>query len=373
MKGWRFAASRFWEMMLEEELGDDDVALRLSLQKRLEGFKTCGKAVSVRRCDGCGMARGGSGTFRGTRTCKTKACPVCARLRAQRYSDWVGTAWNAVTAPPGRKDYAWRWLTLTTKFDPYSEDDCSWSALRARARACASASSKVWERLLSSGPGTGAIRTIEVSRRGMVHANILYFGPPLDLAKVEALAKKVSPIMGHAHLEKVSRNVIGKKGDRKKSPKEQEEEFEEDEDPRGSLEGLKKVARYISKGLDHECRSMDLQDEDWVTGESVLVTASPLLAVRWEFATYRMHLTQRYGALRGLDLDEHGEDSKPENEDDAHIACSCCGTVGSWRTSFVSTDRWFRECHDRGVKALHATPDTWSSRTWQDQPPDDPL
>ncbi|MCZ2108034.1 MAG: hypothetical protein LC118_00420, partial [Dehalococcoidia bacterium] len=47
MKGWRFAASRFWEAMLEKELGEDDVALRLSFQKRLEGFKTCGKAVSV--------------------------------------------------------------------------------------------------------------------------------------------------------------------------------------------------------------------------------------------------------------------------------------------------------------------------------------
>lgn len=367
MKGWRFSASRFWGTMLDEL---EDESLRRSLGKRLEGFKTCGKAVSVRRCDGCGMARGGSGTFRGTRTCKTKACPVCSRLRAQRYSEWVESAWGALEVVEG---YSWHWLTLTTKYDPYSEDDCSWEALRVRARACATSSSKVWEKLLSSGPGTGALRTIEVSRRGMVHANLLYYGPTLDLAKVEALTQKVSPVMGHAHLEKVSRNVIGKKGDRKKAPKKREEEFEEDEDPRGSLEGLKKVAKYISKGLDHECRSMDLQDEDWVTGETVLVTASPLLAARWEFATYRMHLAQRYGALRGLELDEHGEDSKPENEDDAHVACSCCGTVGEWRTSFVATDRWFRECHQRGIKALHATPETWSSRTWHDPPPDDPL
>ena len=362
---WKGLVGRFWSEMLKDI---EEPSLRTALSKRLESFLTCGKAVSVRRCGGCQTDREGSGTFRGTRTCKTRACPVCSKLRSERYSEWVESAWSLMEARPG---YAWRWLTLTTKYDPYSKEDASWQSLRTRARACAKAAEKVWTKLLKGKGGelsTGAIRTIEVARRGMVHVNLVYFGPALDIEEVEALISKVSPHMGHAHFQKVNRKPappeLSSDGRKKKRPK-GDEEFELDEsDERGSLEGLKRVAKYISKGLDHETSSMKMRDEDWVTGAQPVVTVDPELAVAWEFATYKMHLVQRYGALRKLELDEHAEKSKSDNEDDAHIACKCCGAVGKWETGFRSTREWFGECHERGIKALHGTPDDWLPRDW---------
>ena len=367
-KGW---VGRHWSLMLEDI---SEPSLRTHLSKRLESFLTCGKAGSGRRCGDCNNDREGSGTFRGTRTCKTRACPVCSKLRSERYSEWVEEAWDLVEKRPG---YAWRWLTLTTKYDPYSKDDAHWTALRARARACSKAAEKVWSKLLKGKKGdvlsAGAVRTIECARRGMVHVNLLYYGPALDLDQVDALTSKVSPLMGHAHLSKVNRKPappeLSADGRKKKRPK-GDEEFElDEEDERGSLEGLKRVAKYISKGLDHETSSMQMRDEDWVTGAQPVVTVDPELAVAWEFATYRMHLVQRYGVLRGLELDEHAEKSKPDNEDDAHVACKCCGTVGKWRTGFRSTESWFDECHRRGAKALHGTADDWVPKQWAELAP----
>lgn len=349
----------------------EDPSLRAALEKRLGSFSTCGKAVSVRRCMDCHTDRAGSGTFRGTRTCKTRACPVCSKLRSEQYSDWATTAFASLKARPG---HAWRWLTLTTKYDPRSEADASWQALRARARACAKAAEKVWTKFLKPKPGcelsTGALRTIEVARRGMVHVNILYFGPSLDLDEVDALIRKVSPHMGHTYLSKVNRKpsapALSSSGKKKKRPK-GDEEFElDEEDERGSLEGLKRVARYISKGIDHETSSMKMRDEDWVNGAQPVVTVDPELAVAWEFAVYKMHLVQRYGLLRNLELDEHGEKSKPDNTEDTYIACKCCGSVGKWKVGFRATSEWFYECHERKVKALHATSDTWESREWSE-------
>lgn len=336
---------------------------------RLESFRTCGKAVAVRRCGDCGTDRGGSGTFRQTRTCKTRACPVCARLRSESYADWVELAWSSVEE---REGYSWHWLTLTTKYDPYSEDDCSWEALRGRARACAKAARLVWEKLLRGSPGSGCLRTIEVGRRGHVHANLVYWGPALDTAAVEDVARKAAACMGHAHLTKVDRNVNPhrRKAADFDKPQQPRDDFEVDEDPRGSKEGLKRVLRYVSKGLDHESRASTLRDEDLVTGTKSAVFVDPELAVRWEFATYRMHLVQRYGAFRGMELDEHAEKAPADNEDDAEVTCSCCGSVGNWRTAYRATEDWFSECHERGLKALASTPDDWTSLAWEPDTPD---
>lgn len=351
--------ARHWE----EEVSElSDEGLRTALLKRLESFRTCGKAVQVRRCGGCGTDRPGSGTFRGTRTCKTRACPVCSKLRSESYSDWVDLAWATL---PQVEGYSWRWLTLTTKYDPTSDDDCSWEALQVRARACAKSSTRVWDRFLSMHPGAGAFRTIEVGKRGHVHANIVYYGPELDTAKVEAAVAKVSTVMGHVFATKVSRNVVGKKG--KRPTQQRDDEFEEDEDKRGSLDGLRRVAKYVSKGLTHETRTTDLHDEDWVTGEKSVTTCDPRLAARWEIATYRMHLVQRYGSLRGLELDEHGC-SKPDNTNDSGVKCGRCGKVGFWKTGFRSTADWFVECHDRGERALHSTAPEWKSVGWDPVP-----
>jgi len=171
--------------------------------------------------------------------------------------------------------------------------------------------------------------------------------------------------MGHAHVETINKRsakVPRQKGKRQKMEV-------DDADERGSREGLRRVAKYISKGLDHESRYEDLYDEDWVTGQRGVRCCDPRLAVRWELATYRMHLVQRYGKFRKLALDEHGENQPPDNERDEDVSCVSCGTVGNWKRGFRSTYEWFAECHEFGVKALSATPDSWVSLEWNSDPP----
>jgi len=74
-----------------------------------------------------------------------------------------------------------------------------------------------------------------------------------------------------------------------------------------------------------------------------------VLAARWEVAVFRLQLSQRYGALRGIEFDEHAE-VPPEPDD--HVVCDGCGTVGEWRSAFVKAESWLQSCHDKGVPGL---------------------
>lgn len=287
----------------------------------------------------------GSGTFHGTRTCKTRACPVCARVRAERYADWAEDAFEKV---PQVEGYAWRFITLTTKYDPYDAEDLTAAALAQRVDAVGRAGERVWRRLLSKNPGSGLLRTIECGKKGHVHANLVYYGPVVTRAQVEAITSKVDPCLGHAHVINTITNVGKKKGSKRK-----EEEGEAPE-PRGSKAGLRRVARYVSKGLAHE-DGHRVMDEDWNNGDTGARTVDPQLAARWEVATYRRQLAQRYGSLRGIRLDEHAEKSGPDHEADTHVACTCCGEVGAFRTVRRNAVRWFDRCHSVGMPGLHRT------------------
>ena len=67
----------------------------------------------------------------------------------------------------------------------------------------------------------------------------------------------------------------------------------------------------------------------------------PLLEIRG--------LEKRYGALRGIEYDEHAQ---VPPEDDAEVACESCGVVGEWRSELRKAEEWLQWCHDRGSPGL---------------------
>ncbi len=317
----------------------------------------CGRSLLVRSCSGCGADRLGSGTYHGTRTCKTRACPVCAKVRAEKYAEWAEVAFEKV---PRVEGYAWRFITVTSKYDPTDEADCTVDALRTRALACQTAGRAIAAKLVARNPGSGMLRTIECGKRGMVHLNLVYYGPPVRSEDVAKLAKKGGECMGHAFVLDIAKG--GKVGTR--TPEERSEE----PDDRGSKAGLKRVARYVSKGLAHE-DGHRVFSEDWQTGDHGVRTVDPELAARWEIATYRMQLSQRYGALRGIELDEHAEKSGPDHTDDSEIACECCGEVGAYRTIHRNAVAFLERCHAVGRAGLHRTSPNWKTMGDMRPPP----
>lgn len=340
VESYRWKVRRYWEA---ECALIEDLPLRSALLRRLSSFMRCGQSLLVRSCTGCGEDRVGSGTYHGTRTCKTRACPICAKVRAERYSDWAEEVHGKIEPVAG---YRWQFVTVTTKYDPYEEEDCTVAALRSRALQCQEAARAVAAKLVARNPGSGLLRTIECGKRGHVHLNLMYYGPPVRSEDVAQLAKKGGDRIGHAFA-----TPIGKP----RAEVRTKEEREEEPDGRGSKAGLKRVARYISKGLAHE-DGHRVFDEDWKTGDMGVRTVDPELAARWEIATYRMHLSQRYGVLRGIELDEHAEKSGPDHENDTHVACECCGEVGAFRTIARNAVRYLERCHSVGRAGLHRTP-----------------
>jgi hypothetical protein len=232
------------------------------------------------------------------------------------------------------------------EYDPYSPEELIPAALRERALVCQKVSKKLWEKVLRV-EGAGMYRTVECGTRGHVHVNLVYFGPKPDAVRLREVAQAIDCRMGRIDIQEV-RDSPGHVGERVRS-----------DDSRGSAEGLKRVAQYVSKGIAH---SKSAYSESWLSGERVGTSVDPALAARWEVATYRMHLVQRFGALRGLKFDEHGEDSKPEP--DAHVMCTCCGTVGEFRSVPRNTERWLWTCHSLGLPGLERS-------DWKPPPSDD--
>lgn len=318
----------------------------------------CGQFVKVRSCTGCKTDRAGSGTFRGTRTCKTKACPICSRIRSETYDDFASRAFDLMLERK-QEGYVWQYITVTTRYSPYLEEDATVAALRARMEACARACALAWKKLLGKHPGAGLLRTIECGKRGHVHANLLYWGPRVSRPEIEAATKEADPCVGFSHCLTVGKPK--RKHDGKKNPYLPDDEAEKEPEEDEVKEGLKRVARYISKGLDHDGGD-HVYDEDFWSGTSSAATTDPLLAARWEIATYKAHLSQKYGALRGIELDE-GESAAPEKELEADhgVSCACCGLVGQFEWKNRRAVPWLDRCAARGKRGVHGTPKNWLS------------
>lgn len=365
LNGYREEVGKSWTSELELV---EDLSIRSKLAKRLKSFMACGQFVKVRSCTGCHTDRPGSGTFRGTRTCKTKACPICSRIRSETYDDFADRAFDLMLerkrADPSLAGYSWQYVTVTTKYDPYSEDDATVGALRYRALACARACALAWKNLLKH-PGAGLLRSIECGKRGHVHANLVYWGPKIARADIEKVTQEADPCIGYSHCLTVGAPPK-KKGEGKRNPYLPDDEAaeksdkSEDEKEAEIKKGLKRVARYVSKGLDHDGGD-HVYDEDFWSNTSAAQTTDPLLAARWEIATYKTHLSQKYGALRGIELDEDGTAPESALENDHGETCACCGVVGRFEWKRRRAQGWLDKCAAKGKRGIHGTPKEWVS------------
>lgn len=306
-------------------------AQRWSLSKRLDEFMRCGRYVLVRECGGCGDGRDGSGTFQGTRTCKARACATCAWVRAKGIGDGLERAFDEV---PQHDGYQWQLAVVTIKYDPADPGEMIPEGLRARARLALKLAKAAWKRLKVK--GAGMLRSTEVSARGFVHLNLVYYGPPIDAEQLGAEMQAVDCRAGYVRVRPLDTDPAARKEDRVKS-----------EDPRGSKAAVRTAGRYVAKG--HE-RTRGSFSESWLAGDRSAKTIDPILAARWEIATYRMQLLGRYGALRGLGIEEMPR--AREDANDEHTSCEACGTVGEWKWSRRETEEWLQGCHDRGRQGL---------------------
>ena len=328
----QFSGSGF-RMGVEKEiralLGVVDAATRERLEKRLKEFSRCGSVVRVRTCGCCGSARDGSGSFAGThRTCKLTVCPTCGWVRAKKVSEFYLRASEEITAQAPAPGYQWQLLTLTTRYRPDLEEEVTWEALRSRARLVAKASSKLWQKALKV-PGGAMFRSTECSVRGHVHAHLLYFGPDVDESALSDLAQELcGDRIGYIH----KRPIEGGDGKGNQFPLE-----------------VARAARYMAKGTSGYGAEFD---ESFHANDSDFIVSymHPKLAARWELATQRIHMVQKYGAFRGLDYKR--SDYSYEPPDDSEVACEHCGKVGEWRDKYRNFVLWAWECHKRDRKAL---------------------
>jgi hypothetical protein len=296
----------------------------------------CGSKVMVRSCGACGSARSGSGTYEGTKSCKVKACPFCSWVRAKRVGDFFGRAFELLE----HEEHRWQMAVVTFPYDP--EADATVADLRARAIRAGRVGSFLWKAELKQ-EGAGLYRHTEISVRGHVHLNLLYFGPPLDQTALEHLVQTSAHAddVGSIHLQNIDyvhRPKAGTKGFREAA-----------EDPRGSQEGLRRAAEYIAKGMDFGAGT---GEEAFLADQARVMTIDPILAARWDIATLGVRLSQKSGALYGLKLTETTDCEPHEHVDDSDTTCGDCGVVGDWRTTSMRSDRYILGCHALGVKAL---------------------
>lgn len=329
-----------------EESDELEPVQRKAQLKRVDSFMRCGQKVAVRHCEGCGDPRCGSGTFIGTHTCKSKSCTTCAWVRARGVGEGLARAYELVEFMPG---YHWQMIVVSIPWDKGDSDNYTVEGLRSRAMKARRLGKRMWDKVLKV-PEAGLLRTVEVSARGFVHMNLIYYGPEVYHGDLEDLAGECTTL--RVHVKPIDTDPDGTIGRR-----------EPVEDPRGSKKGLQKAAEYASKGHERTKGSM-AWDEGFIAGEEVAEVVDAQLAARWEIATYRLHLMERYGALRGMEIEEHPKD-KSVDEDDEDVACESCGLVGQWKWGYRRADIWIQDCHDRGLPGL-------ARSEWRPKGDDDP-
>lgn len=245
----------------------------------------------------------------------------------------------------GPSDHAWRFIVVTIPYDPGDGEELTAAALRSRSMLATKLGKGLWKKLLNK-PGAGMYRTVEVSARGHVHLNLIYFGPAVSKRQVDLATAAVDCRAGWCSVQALDREpATGQQWARY-------QKGDKAADSRGSKESLKRAARYASKGMDSNKGTFD---ERWLGGDNVASTIDPRLAARWEVATYRLRLVARYGALYGLKVGKHDHVALQEEDDD--VACGGCGCVGDWRSVPRNSEDWIQRCHDAGWKALSRSVD----------------
>jgi hypothetical protein len=143
---------------------------RRSFVRKARQLLECGQLVRFLRCKGCEHPDA-SGAYVLTR-CDLRACPSCARRRADLFRDRLTERWEKGERPRRMSLYL---LTFTLKYDPTSEDDLSIEGLQRRRRIVLAGVRRCWRRYLKA-RGRAMAFALEVSPRGAVHVHALYHG-----------------------------------------------------------------------------------------------------------------------------------------------------------------------------------------------------
>lgn len=310
-------------------LPEVDKVTRERFERRVKELYRCGKTVAVRTCSCCGEDRPESGSFAGSkRTCRWKACPYCSWTRAKKVGEFYQRAAEEVQGKPGDQ---WQMLTITTRYNPRNPAELTWQALRSRSRLVLKAARVLWQKVFKKA-GAAMFRSIECSMRGHVHCHLLYLGPEVDAkALTDLLQVKVGGSIGYLYVKTIE---VG------------------DEDDLGNTLPIQigRTAKYMAKGtFGYGTETM----EGWFAFEENAKCINPRLAARWEIATYKLRMTDRYGELRGVSFSE--ADYKYVPPDDSKACCQHCGVQGEWETAYRRAEVFIQDMHIAGHRAMEGS------------------
>lgn len=247
--------------------------------------------------------------------------------------EWLGRAldyaWLRFAAAHGVEHArVWKHITLTLQRDASDADEHSPAKLKARVRALQASWRTLW-RSFKEIPGAAGLLTIELAGTGHVHAHALVLGP--SSLSAQWIAQTVGAHSAHCS------------GSAEPFVKIQTVSHEH---------AINELAKYHSK-VPSALR------EAWLAGHAT-DCMHPSLAARWEVATYRQRLQERYGTLREVPLNEaprHGEQillSAAEHaEADKGVACGGCGCARwTWAVWPGSPGAWVALCWAVSAAAL---------------------
>jgi len=222
-------------------------------------------------------------------------------------------------------------FTITTRYNPRNPAELTWQALRSRSRLVLKAAQTLWKKKLK-GPGTSMFRSIECSMRGHVHCHMIYLGPEVDAKELtDFIQAKVGQGLGYINAKTLE---IG------------------DTDEVGNLLPIQigRMAKYMAKGtFGYGTETL----EGWFGLEENTECIDPKLAARWEIATYKLRMTDRYGELRGVSFSEADYTYVPP--EDTKTVCQHCGVQGEWETAYRRAEVFIQDMHIAGHRALEGS------------------
>ncbi len=143
---------------------------RRDFVKKARALLACGTFAHVQRCGTCGTVDVPNAVIECG--CGLRACPRCARRRADILRKRLGNKWRTGEHPRRMGLYL---LTFTLRYDPMSSDDLSLDGLKRRKQIVREAVGFVWRRYLKA-RGRALALSLEVSPRGAVHIHAMYHG-----------------------------------------------------------------------------------------------------------------------------------------------------------------------------------------------------
>jgi hypothetical protein len=280
--------------------------------------------------------------------CHLRSCPRCARIRAANYheygaklSELFDKNRDEQIALWGSNDYRPKLVTLTSVRDPSDPAAHSVQAFRERIAGLHDALRAIlaWDRERALEPGwVGAFRAVEIAKTGHVHLHVLYHGPFVETGE---------------HGEPIGWIRVGREGytDRRGRVYPGFPELGSVGDVRiADRAAICEIAKYPLKSPGSGEKA-----GEWIGGKRIRVM-HPVLVARWEIATYRLRLVERYGLCRQVeppDEDAENEETATPEEPIAPCLCGCTNT----KIVIYPTREWIALCKVAGV-APFGTPRT---------------